>query len=144
MPTTGSSHDRNNVEHLASIVGAQYRSWGGHFGGSMTVPSLNLTFVNYFLFGMIDDEAADWFESYEVRPITFEQRLLLLEARRVADGIGEPSLGIASSLFWDEKLFLVSATSQGKRASVWILTSPPSCKHRTHSTPNVTIRSGLA
>jgi hypothetical protein len=49
------------LQQLAQILGLEYHNWGRHVGGSLTVPSLNLTFANYFLYGMVDDEAADWF-----------------------------------------------------------------------------------
>lgn len=45
----GSSHDRNNLQQLAKILEVDYNNWGGHRGGYLRVPSLNLTLLNYFL-----------------------------------------------------------------------------------------------
>lgn len=53
---------------------------------------------------MVDDEDAGWFAPDEQRPITFERRLALLEARRREEGLAPPDLAIAASLFWDEKV----------------------------------------
>lgn len=53
---------------------------------------------------MVDDESADWFALNEERPITFENRIGLLEQRRREEAIGEPDLTVAASLFWDEKV----------------------------------------
>lgn len=64
---------------------------------------------------MVDDESADWFELHEERPITFENRIGLLEQRRREEAIGEPDLTVAASLFWDEKVRLVRILSRLSR-----------------------------
>lgn len=76
----------------------QYHSVGGHTFGYCSIPHYNLTIVNWFLYGMADDEDYSWFASNELRPLTFERRfdevmLPLMEA----EGLGGPDLIIEVS-----------------------------------------------
>lgn len=90
------------------MLRGRYTSWGGHGGGACHLPQTNTWIANWFLYGMIDDEAADWYAQGEQRPITFEKRLPEVMVPQMHKLMGtvklKPDLVILSSLFWDERL----------------------------------------
>ncbi|KIY43158.1 hypothetical protein FISHEDRAFT_78811 [Fistulina hepatica ATCC 64428] len=75
-------------------------------GGVCSVPTLNMTIVHWFFFGMNDND--DYFSWFSVgKPLTFEARMgrdMLTRMERAGLGLPRrPDLIVMTSLFWDEK-----------------------------------------
>jgi len=127
----GSSHDRNNVNFFCQFVNGTYTSRGGHIGGFCRVPDYNFTVVNWFFYGMVDEEF-DWFAPTEKRPITFENRIsdMMLPIME-NDQLNAPDLIVETSLFWDDNFLAARARHHNQTHATLPLTYSEINWHRS-------------
>lgn len=78
---------------------SQFHNVGGHKFGYCRIPQYNVTLVNWFLYGMVDDEDYDWFNWTDERPITFERRFdEVMVPLMKKEGLNDPDLIIEVTL----------------------------------------------